>query len=429
MAQTSERFSCLVNLAGIEYNEEIDLGLVGCYVYHHSDLLDVLVLSDEDQKLKIKNIDTKDKLRFECKLLGTNQQFLGSVSFKAEKLLAIAPGESWTQLLPIFDEGDDDEYKRDFGDIKVIPPCILLTFHPTGVTTTSVSSSNRVSRVSATQSRTSAQKTSAQAPASKGKSQKSSAAKGSSKASKGAKAANGTKSLEERVVDVVDELAGDMNGLQTDDRAMLERLEALDAHQQQLQNQHEADAQKSQHAQQYLEALLQAVEEMKEQDTGEVDELNQAREQLGGDVDAASGDLEALVGDTKDLTGFISDKSGETYDSENGTVQSKHKAIRKFLLNTLQSSGDQNLPLHKENEVLRKKVKDLRARVRAKFLDSDGASDEEINGMLREYEELLDQHAEAFKQLDQEANEHVDEFDKNGDLWKRLFTEGMELEK
>lgn len=109
MTQSTETFSCLVNLAGIEYTEDIDLSLVGCYVYQHSELLDVLVLSDDDQKLKIKNINPQDSLRFECKLLGTHQRFLGSVSFKAEKLLAIEPGESWTQLFPLFDEGEPDE--------------------------------------------------------------------------------------------------------------------------------------------------------------------------------------------------------------------------------------------------------------------------------------------------------------------------------
>jgi hypothetical protein len=58
-------------------------------VYHKKDLLDVVVLSKEDQKLKIKNMRGKDVLRFECKLLGKEQQFLGSVSFTADKLLDI----------------------------------------------------------------------------------------------------------------------------------------------------------------------------------------------------------------------------------------------------------------------------------------------------------------------------------------------------
>lgn len=124
MSQAPQKFSCLVNLSGIEYPEEIDLGLVGCYVYHKNDLLDVLVLSDSEQKLKIRGITPEDVLRFEVKLLGTKQQFLGSVSFTSEKLLAIEPGENWSQLFPLFtEEGEgNDEYQREFGEAKIVPP-------------------------------------------------------------------------------------------------------------------------------------------------------------------------------------------------------------------------------------------------------------------------------------------------------------------
>lgn len=122
MSQKNTTFSSLVSLSGIEYPEEIDLGLVGCYVYQQSELLDVLVLSDSDQKIKMKNLAPSTQLRFECKLLGSEQKYLGSVSFVAEKLLAIAPGESWSQLFPLFEKGEEDEYQRDFGDIKVVPP-------------------------------------------------------------------------------------------------------------------------------------------------------------------------------------------------------------------------------------------------------------------------------------------------------------------
>lgn len=86
MSNIKSTFSSLVSLSGIEYPEEIDLGLVGCYVYQQDDLLDVLVLSDSDQKVRLKNLASSDLLRFECKLLGTEQRLLGSVSFVAEKL-------------------------------------------------------------------------------------------------------------------------------------------------------------------------------------------------------------------------------------------------------------------------------------------------------------------------------------------------------
>lgn len=310
--------------------------------------------------------------------------------------------------------------------MKVVPPCVLLTFQPSAATTSGVSTSQRASKVSATQSRSSASKkqTKAAAPA---KGSKPSASKNKSQTAKGA--ANGGQTLEQRVDAVIGDLAGDMADLQADDSSMVSRLEVLEAHEQQLQAQHPADAQKRDHAQATLEALLQAIDDMKGRDKADVDELAQMSEQLAGDVDAASADLEALLGDTKDLNGYISDKSGETYDSANGSVASRHMAIRKFLLGTLQTAADRHAALRKENDVLRKKVAGLRDRARSKFLDNDGASDEEINGMLREYEELLDQHAEVFKQLDEEANASVDEFDKHGDLWKRLFTEGMDLEK
>ena len=127
MSSIQETFSCFVSLTDIEYPEEIDLSLIGCYVSHNSDLLDVLVLSDSEQKLKIKKLKPNDLLRFEVKLLGTKQKFLGSVSFIAEKLLAIEPGEAWSQLLPLFhtdgeNNDESDEYQRDFGEIKIVPP-------------------------------------------------------------------------------------------------------------------------------------------------------------------------------------------------------------------------------------------------------------------------------------------------------------------
>lgn len=423
MSQTIEKFNCLVNLAGIEYPEEIDLGLVGCYVYHEKDLLDVLVLSDAEQKLKIKNITTKDVLRFECKLLGTKQQFLGSVSFTADKLLAIEPEQSWSQLFPLFGEGEQDECRKPFGDVKVAPPCILLTFQPTSMTST-VTSSQKVTRTSThskSQSKTSGTNTGT----------KKAAAKNGSKVNQPSSATRTSKALtlEERVYEVEENLAGDMGNLQVDDKNMVDRLDVLDTHHNNLQQTHEVDVKKNEETQKYLNDLLQVIGEMKDQDEEDVKELVDMKGQLDNDVQTASADLEVLLKDTKDLNDYISDKSGETYDSENGTIPSKHKAIRRFLLSTLQNENQENRPIIKENEVLRNKANNLRIKVRSKFLSSEGVSDDEINELLREYEDLLDQHAEIFKQLDQEANDSVEDFNKHGDLWKKLFTEGMDLEK
>jgi chromosome segregation ATPase len=428
MTQNSETFNCLVNLAGIEYPEEIDLGLVGCYVYHETELLDVLVLSDTEQKLKIKNISTKDVLRFECKLLGTKQQFLGRVSFTADKLLAIEPEQSWSQLFPLFGEDEEDECRKPFGDVKVVPPCILLTFQPSAMNTSTVTSTQKVTKTS-THTKKSESKTSGSKTSGSKTTTKKTTVTATSKVNKVATKPSKALTLEERVYEVEDNLAGDMGELQVDDRNMVDRLDVLDTHHSDLQQIHEVDLKKNEETQKYLNDLLQVVGEMKEQDQEDVKELVDMKGQLDSDVQAASADLEVLLKDTKDLNDYISDKSGETYDSENGTIPTKHKAIRRFLLSTLQNENQENVPVLTENGTLRNKVNALRTKVRSKFLNNEGVTDDEINELLREYEDLLDQHAEIFKQLDQEANDNVDDFDKHGDLWKKLFTEGMDLEK
>ena len=153
MSISKEKFSFFVGLDDIEYTRDIDFDLVGCYVYHMGELIDVLVLSDEDQRLKIKNISPKDKLRFECKLLGSHQKFLGSVSISAGQLLALPPGQSWSQQLPLFGEGEPDESHAAFGDAEVGPPCVLLAFEPVGGVLPGASASNRASRASEARSR------------------------------------------------------------------------------------------------------------------------------------------------------------------------------------------------------------------------------------------------------------------------------------
>lgn len=369
MSQRIENFNCFVNLSGTECPKDIDLGLVRCYAYHQKDLLDVLVLSDADQKLKMKNIAAKDVLRFECKLQGKKQLFSGSVSSTADKILAMGPSQSWSQSIQLFKDGETDKNRKSAGDAKIV---LLLRI-----------------------------------------------TKASFKAS----------TLEERVYEVEEDLAADMGDLQADDKNMVDRLDVLDKHHNDLQQTHEADAKKNEETQKYLSDLLQVIGEMKDQEQEDVKELFDMKGQLDNDVQTASADLEVLLRNTKDLNDNISDKSGETYDSENGTIASKHKAIRRFLLSTLQNENQENRPIIKENEVLRNKANNLRIKVRSKFLSSEGVSDDEINDLLREYEDLLDQHAEIFKQLDQEANDSVEDFNKHGDLWKKLFTEGMDLEK
>lgn len=434
MSHETATFSAFVSLSGIEYPEEIDLGLVGCYVYHQGELLDVLVLSDSEQKLRMKNLTPDDSLRFECKLLGTNQRFLGSVSIIAEKLLAISPGEDWSQLFPLFDEGEQDEFQRDFGDIKVVPPCILLTFHPTDLET--VVTSSQIETVTKTQtvSRSSGAKNSTR------KSKNSSVKKGSKKSPK-AKSAPMT--LEELVIQKIEELGEDMNQIQQDDRQVIDRLEVLAAHHEGLDQRHPFENDKRDQAAVDLDNLMAIVGEdsteqdsndndnitMKQQDRVDVDELAQSKSQLNEDVGAASSDLEILLKDTKDLNDFISDKSGQSYDTQNTSVPNKQKAIRAFLLQTLNNSDEGQIPIYNENKVLKGKANELRQLVKDKFMNAESMSDDEINNMCQDYEELLAKHGDIFKQLDDEASQQVDEFGRNGDLWKQLFTEGMNLEK
>ena len=259
------------------------------------------------------------------------------------------------------------------------------------------------------------------------KKQKESSSKG--REAQGAKAKSKGASLEERVVGVVNHLAGDMGALQEDDRATVERLDVLSSYHDSLQGRHKKDVAKRDQTEEYLSNLTQAVNEMKEQDRADVEELGQSKDQLNSDVGAATSDLEILLKDRQDLNDYISEKSGETYDSVKSNHQKKQKAIRAFLLNTLQVSDSNNVGIYKENEVLRKKAITLREKVKQKFLNNDGISDEEITALCQDYDDLLDKHASIFKQLDEEANANVDEFNKHVELWKRLFTEGMNLER
>jgi hypothetical protein len=62
-------------------------------------------------------------------------------------------------------------------------------------------------------------------------------------------------------------------------------------------------------------------------------------------------------------------------------------------LSTLQVGPEELDEFYKENEVLRRKVTDLRERAKDKYSGGDGVSDEEIDDLVKEYEALLDRHA------------------------------------
>lgn len=440
MSSQNDTFSSLVSLSGIEYPQEIDLGLVGCYVYHNGELLDVLVLSDAEQKLRMKNLNPIDLLRFECKLLGTKQKFLGSVSFNAEKLLAIAPNESWSQLFPLFDEGDVDEYKRDFGDIKVVPPCILLTFTPTelGVSSISGAQTTTVTKVTkTTKTKKGAAKTT--------KSKKEEKSKEKSKKKQEEVVKKAPLTLEERVVEKIDQLGEQMGQIQNADLVVVDRLDVLAAHHDRLQQRHPVEDDKRKETAEMLSNLIQAIGDdstedgsndenpsMKAQDRIDVDELGQSKAQLLEDVNAATGDLDNLVKDTAKIEELIKIYDGKSTDKSgqnNISVQAKQKAIRAFLLNTLNNSDEANQPIYQENGILRGRITSLRQLVRDKFLNADTSSDEEMNAMVQDYEDMLARNGGIFKQLDEEANDNITEFNRHGDLWKKLFGEGMEFER
>lgn len=390
MSQSNSTFTSLVSLSGIEYPEEIELGLVGCYVYQQTELLDVLVLSDADQKLKITNLTQDDLLRFECKLLGTQQRFLGSVSFTAEKLLMIAPGESWSQLLPLFDEGEDDEYKRDFGDVKVVPPCILLTFQPTDITTSSTTTVQTTTVVKS-KTKTSSQKPSIKSTISKKKETKTKKSKPNKKEK--------VMTLEERVVEKVNELDKDMKDIQSDDRQVVDRLKILQGHNNTIQERHPVEEEELRNTAIALNGLTQTIGEdsiedeagnnenpsMKQQDRIDLEELEQSKQQLKDDVSAATNDLEILLKDNKDLNDYITDKSGQTYDTHNGTVPSRQNAIRAFLVNTLSNSHYNLQPLYKENAILSDKVKGLRNEIKDKMLNSQVANDQDLSELTSSF--------------------------------------------
>ena len=237
---------------------------------------------------------------------------------------------------------------------------------------------------------------------------------------KSAKRKSKAKTVEERVVEIEENLSGDMKGIQKDDNKKVEQLDILPKNQNKLVPISESDAKKNEEVQKHLADLLQGIEEMKDQDKADLQELSEIKGQLDDDITAASNDLHIL----------ITEKPDTIVGADNKNLKARHKAIRTFLLNTLNQGNEESVRLSSNNQDLRGKVMDLRERVRAKFLsDKSSRDDEEINDLLREYEDLLDQHAEVFKQLDEESNANVEEFEKYGDLWKQLFTEGMDLEK
>ena len=70
----------LFDVIDLELEEKIDKSGIGCYVSLGKRLLDVLVLSDIEQKLKIHLADPEDRLQVIVKFLGNDERKLGTPS-------------------------------------------------------------------------------------------------------------------------------------------------------------------------------------------------------------------------------------------------------------------------------------------------------------------------------------------------------------
>ena len=248
--------------------------------------------------------------------------------------------------------------------------------------------------------------------------------------------------LEERVLAVIDNLGDNMEEIKQDDLQVVDRLEVLVAHHAALEQRHPIEEEKAKYVIEAYNNLTEAIGDdiptsaetnpdentvlsMKAQDRVDVRDLGESKKQINEDINAARSDLEILLKDTQDLNRYITEKTSLPYDSLKSTDAQKQKSINAFLLQTLQNSDENNMPIYKENEVLKRKADDLRVQVlKQKFDGFNSINMQDIYNMGFE-----SKHAEIFKGLDAEANRNVDEFGKHGDLWKRLFAEGMEFER
>ena len=155
------------------------------------------------------------------------------------------------------------------------------------------------------------------------------------------------KTLEEKVLEIEEDMTGDMTNLKKDDVKKVTHLKILEKNHNNLVPIAESDAQKNEQAQKYLNDLIQGIEEMKGQDSNDIEELKEIKGQLDNDMEEAIRDKDALENDRPD---FI-------YGPEAKTLKGKHKAIHTFLLNTLNQRNGNIDPILDENQVLKGKVR------------------------------------------------------------------------
>lgn len=222
--------------------------------------------------------------------------------------------------------------------------------------------------------------------------------------------------IQTQVLRIEEELGDDMHHLQEDDNERVAKLDILHSNHARLAPTAEEDLKWNPNSAIDLQA---GIEEMKEQDKNDIDDLVNIKGQLEQDLSTAQADLEHLQREKPE--GILS--------PEDSSSKGKSQAVRQFLMHTINQRNEGFGRIIEENQLLREKAYDLRERVKDKYLNNIGGNEDEINQMLLEYEDLLSQHVSDFQQIDGDMDEQVQEFSKYADLWKQLFTEGMDLEK
>lgn len=95
-------------------------------------LLDVLVLSSNNQTVKVPLSATKDKVTIVVKSLTRDELKVGSISISQETFFnahAFDPNGRYKQWITLFDHLDDDEYDGEMGENDDEHPRVLFSFY------------------------------------------------------------------------------------------------------------------------------------------------------------------------------------------------------------------------------------------------------------------------------------------------------------
>ena len=116
------------DVVDIQLEERVDRNAIGCYVSVGKRLLDVLVLGDLEQKLRVALSKPADSIQIIIKFLGKDERKLGSVSLPARLFLEGPPNRTYKHWVTIFDHLDDDEFDGELGENDEECPRILLEY-------------------------------------------------------------------------------------------------------------------------------------------------------------------------------------------------------------------------------------------------------------------------------------------------------------